>query len=247
MHCVIYWVKISLPQGTHLLAIYYDPSTFGILKPFLLWDMKRTDLARNPLVSSWPEAQAEFPRDVLLKHVCDRLLRQSPWVGLTTVRRSVRWAECQEENATLNWTGCYKQELKHHWNIVVCFFLIQMSKTWRTSSWWKASRSRSTPPCWTTRCATTRSRQRSSGSCCSASRRSGPSACRPRSTCTTSTWTGTSPTTTCWSRCCMQSERNHSRHKLGFPTKHSHGWGGGGEEQEEREEKILWMAPSNMN
>lgn len=36
MHHVIYWVKISLSQGTHLVVIYYDPSTFGILKPFLL-------------------------------------------------------------------------------------------------------------------------------------------------------------------------------------------------------------------
>lgn len=26
MNCVIYWFKIGLSLGTHLLAIYYDPS-----------------------------------------------------------------------------------------------------------------------------------------------------------------------------------------------------------------------------
>lgn len=36
MNCVIYWFKIGLSLGTHLLAIYYDPSTLRILKPFLL-------------------------------------------------------------------------------------------------------------------------------------------------------------------------------------------------------------------
>lgn len=36
MNCVIYGVKIGLPRGTHLLAIYYDLSALGILKPFLL-------------------------------------------------------------------------------------------------------------------------------------------------------------------------------------------------------------------
>lgn len=50
--CVIYWVKISLPQGTHLVVIYYDPSTFGITQTFSFVRYEKNGLTQNPLVSN---------------------------------------------------------------------------------------------------------------------------------------------------------------------------------------------------
>lgn len=87
-----------------------------------------------------------------------------------------------------------------------------MWRTWRTSTWWKASKSRLTQRCWTTSCVTTRSRRTSSVSCSSGCQRSEPSACRPKNTFTTNTWTATCPATTFSLKCYMPRELRRGLH-----------------------------------
>lgn len=87
---------------------------------------------------------------------------------------------------------------------------LQTWRTWRTSTWWRAFRSRWTRRCSITSCVTTLSRQINLASCCCGCLRSAPSACRPRSIFTTSTWTATCPATTYSSRCCTRNAPERS-------------------------------------
>lgn len=81
----------------------------------------------------------------------------------------------------------------------------QTWRTWRTFTWWRVCRSRSTQRCWTTPRVATHSTRTSSASYFYGSRRWGPSAFRLKSTSTTSIWTEPYPATTCSSRCCTPS------------------------------------------
>lgn len=112
---------------------------------------------------------------------------------------------------------------------------MQMSRIWRTCSWWRVCKSRWTPPCWTTRFATTHSKPRNSDSYFFGFQRSGQSASRQKTTCTTSTWMGTCPITTFSLRCCMPKEPELQ--PLGTET--GGGGGGGGRGQKTQYSELL--------